>query len=119
MAPSLPSLFPTATPAAGRAAVVASGPDPSREALRSGIRSYLAGRYLEAFTTLEPLHKKNASARLFLAYALASMYFASTPPDASMKDRALTEFSAARAAGADPLPGHLLAPKIRDLLGIR
>ncbi|MCG3191237.1 MAG: hypothetical protein DIJKHBIC_00462 [Thermoanaerobaculia bacterium] len=121
LVPTLPPLVPVQpTAAVARpAATAAAGPDPSRDVLRSGIRLYLAGKYRESQSVLEPIHVKNPSARLFFAYSLASLYFALPQPDAALKDRALTEFTEARAAGATPLPAAQLPPKVRDLLGIR
>ncbi len=87
--------------------------------LKEGIRAYFAGQFTQAISRLEPVHEKNAVARLFLSYALASNYLVSQNPDQTVKERALFEYIQARAEGATPLPGNLLSPKVREILGVK
>lgn len=132
--PIRPAVTPTAVPVrpaptapAARPAPTASPrPVPTRpaiadpavaEALRSGLRSFFDGDYVAAIQRLEPLASRQPSARLFLAYSLASRELLAAQRDPARLARAKQEYGQARGEGADLSAERWISPAVVRALG--
>jgi hypothetical protein len=120
--PTVALAFPTLPPAVGPTVIAIPPPEPKESEeltadLRVGIRAYFKGDFAGAIRALEPRREASATARLFLAYALAGKCLLDGPArDEKLLARARNEYRAAQAAGAPVREVHLISRAVRTIL---